>query len=137
LRYLQQWSDISDPFTGEKRRLLDDRGGYSYDVSFRHDITPWAMSYGLTLQSLGGEQFISDLIVRQYYTVDPRWTGFVERRIFGNTTLRIEAQNLFGATEFSRRVLYSTNVMDGDIRRTEQWHETRDLRVAVRLRGLF
>ncbi len=137
LRYLRQWSDVSDPFTGEKRRLLDDRDGYSYEVTFRHDITAWAASYGFTLQSLGGEQFISDLIVRQFYTVDPRWTGFVERRLFGNTTLRIEAQNLFGATEFSRRTLYTTNVMDGDIRRTERWDETRDLRIAVRLRGLF
>ena len=137
VRYLQQWSELDDPFTGETRRLIDDRDGYSYDISFRHDVRPWNVSYGFTLQSLGGEQFVSDLLVREFYTVHPRWTGFVERRLFGNTTLRIEAQNLFGATEFKRRVLYTTSVMDGTIRRFEQWDEDRDLRVAVRLRGLF
>jgi hypothetical protein len=36
-----------------------------------------------------------------------------------------------------RRILYVTKVMDGTIRRTEQWDETRDLRIALRLRGLF
>lgn len=137
LRYLQQWSDLADPFTGESRRLLDDYGGYSYDISLRHDIRAWNASYGFTLQSKGGEQFVSDLFVREYYTVDPRWTGFVEKRVFGNATLRIEAQNLFGATEFKRRTLYQTNVIDGTVRRFEQWHEDRDLRIAVRLRGLF
>jgi outer membrane receptor protein involved in Fe transport len=137
LRYLRQWSDIVDPFTGNTRRLLDDREGYSYDASFRHDITPWNMSYGFAYQSKGGEQFISDLTVQQFYTIDPRWTGFIERRIFNIATLRVEAQNLFGATEFRRRVLYTTNVFDGNVRRTEQWDETRDLRIAVRLRGLF
>jgi outer membrane receptor protein involved in Fe transport len=137
LRYLRQWSDLIDPFTGDTRRLLDDLGGYSYDASIRHDITPWNMSYGLTLQSKGGEQFISDLTVQQFYTVDPRWTGFIEKRVFGNATLRVEAQNLFGATEIRRRILYATNVLEGTVRRTEQWDETRDLRVAVRLRGLF
>ena len=116
---------------------MDDRGGYSYDASIRHDVTPWAMSYGLTLQSKGGEQFISDLTVQQYYTVNPRWTGFIEKRIFDNTTLRVEAQNLFGATEFRRRVLFATNVFEGTVRRTDRWEETRDLRIAVRLRGLF
>ena len=137
LRYLRQWSDVSDPFTGESRRLLDDRGGYSYDFSFRHDVTPWNLSYGFTYESKGGEQFVSDLTVREFYTVHPRWTGFVERRLFGTTTLRVEAVNLFGATEFKRRIRYVTDVIDGTIRRTEQWHETRDLRIAVRLRGQF
>jgi outer membrane receptor protein involved in Fe transport len=136
-RYLRQWSEVADPFTGELRRLLDDRGGYSYDLGFRHDVRPWGLSYGLDLQARGGEQFVSDLTVREYYTIHPRWTGFAERRLFGTTTLRIEAVNLFGAPEDKRRVLYVTNVMDGTIRRTEEFHETRELRIAVRLRGRF
>ncbi len=136
-RYLRQWSEVSDPFTHDQRRLLDDRGGYSYDIGFRHDVTAWDMSYGFTYESKGGEQFISDLTVREFYTVRPRWTGFVERSLFANTILRFEVVNLFGAEEFKRRVLYVTDVMDGTIRRTEQWHEMRDVRFAIRLRGLL
>ncbi len=137
LRYLRQWSDVSDPFTHEQRRLLDDRGGYSYDIGFRHDVRAWDMSYGFAYESKGGEQFVSDLTVREFYTVRPRWTAFVERSLFANTILRFEVVNLFGAEEFKRRVLYVTDVMDGTIRRTEQWHETRDVRFAIRLRGLL
>jgi outer membrane receptor for ferrienterochelin and colicins len=136
-RYLHEWSDVADPFTGESRRVLDDRGGYSYDLGFRHDVRPWGMSYGVDYQVRGGEQFISDLTVREFYTIHPRWTAFVERRIFGNMTLRFEGTNIFGAHEFRRRILYVTDVMNGAVRRTEQWRETRDVRFAIRLRGRF
>lgn len=136
-RLLKQWSNVDDPFTGENRRLIDDRGGYSWDLGFRHDVRPWNMAYGLDLQARGGEQFVSDLTVREYYTIHPRWTGFIERRLFGTTTLRFEGTNIFGATEYKRRVLYVTNVMDGSVRRTETFDETRDVRFAVRLRGRF
>jgi outer membrane receptor protein involved in Fe transport len=137
LQYLRQWSDVKDPFTGESRRIIDDRGGYAFDVGFRHDVRPWGLSYGFDYQGRGGEQFISDLTVREYYTIHPRWTAFAERRLFGNTTLRLEGTNIFGAYEFKHRTLYVTNVMDGAVRRFEKWRETRDVRFAVRLRGRF
>jgi outer membrane receptor protein involved in Fe transport len=134
-RYLRQWSSVSDPFTFEDRVLNDDRG-YSWSLGFRHDIRPWSMSYGFDYEGRG-EQFISDLTVREYYSIDPRWTAFAERRLFGTTTLRLEVINLFGATEFRRRIQYVTNVMDGTVRRFEEWDETRDIRFALRFRGRF
>jgi outer membrane receptor protein involved in Fe transport len=134
-RYLRQWSSVSDPFIGGERRLNDDRG-YSWSLGFRHDVRPWAMSYGFDFEGRG-EQFISDLTVQEFYSIDPRWTAFAEGRLFGTTTLRLEVINLFGATEHRRRTQFVTNVMDGTIRRLEALEERRDIRFALRLRGRF
>jgi outer membrane receptor protein involved in Fe transport len=136
-RYLRQWSNVIDPFTGEERRISEDRGGYAWDLGFRHDVRAWGVSYGFDYQGRGGEQFISDLTVREFYKIHPRWTAFAERRLFGNTVLRFETVNIFGAHEDRRRTLFVTNVMDGTVRRLEHFEETRDIRFSLRLRGRF
>ncbi len=100
-------------------------------------MTGVGLSYGFTYTKAGSATILSDLMVREYFRVGPVATAFVEKKLGGNLALRIEAQNLTGSHEDKTRYLYAVNVMDGALRRYEHWDETRDLRMAVRLRGRF
>jgi hypothetical protein len=96
----------------------------------------WRLSYGFTCTKVG-QATIHQRPDGAYFRVGPVATAFVEKKRGGNLALRVEAQNLTGSHEDKTRVLYTVNVMDGALRRYEHWDETRDLRVAVRLRGRF
>jgi len=136
LRGQRQWSDVDDPFTGLPRRLADDRQ-YAYDIGFRHDVTALRMSYGFTYRSTGLASINSDLLVTEYFTVDPTLEAFVERALVGNITVRLELQNLTRSRERRWRQLYAVNATDGGIRRVDFFEERRDIRGAVRIRGRF
>jgi len=136
LRYHRQWSNVIDPFTGDERRLTNDRV-YNLDVGFRHDLTAQKLSYGFNYRNLGSGSINSDLTVYEYFTIAPLLEVFAERALTARTNIRIEAQNLLGSNEFKERTLYLSDVRNGQIRRFETFKETRDMRVAVRLRGRF
>lgn len=136
VRALRQESEVLDPFTRKTRRLWNDRG-YNYDISFRRDLTRWGAAYGLTYKRFGWAADYSDLFVREYTTAEPTLEAFVEKRLTGSTTLRVEVQNITGSHEGKVRYLYAVSQADGALRRIERWDEERDLRVAVRLRGKF
>lgn len=135
-RVLRQESEVEDPFTGERRRLRSDRG-FGYDVSIRHDLTRWRMAYGFTYTRYGWAALTSDLLVQEYFWIGPTLDAFVEKRLTGRTTLRLEVQNLNGAIERKRRYLFATSAGDGTLRRYERYRENRDMRIALRLRGAF
>lgn len=134
LRGLRQWSSIEDPFTGIDRRLGDDRS-YAYDIGFRHDVTPWRMAYGFNYRDGGRATINSDLLVTEYYTIDPLLDAFVERGLARNLTVRLELQNLTHAPERRWRTLYAVNAIDGAVRRVDFFEERRDIRGALKVRG--
>lgn len=136
LRYRWQESETTDPFTGEKRRLQDDFGD-NYEISYRHDLTAAGFSYGFTYNRPGRALIRSDLFVRQYFKIDPTLTAFMEKRLSGGMTLRIDAQNLTGSPERQLRMFYADNAFSPDLRRYDQWKEERDLRIRIGLRGSF
>jgi outer membrane receptor for ferrienterochelin and colicins len=136
LRGLRQWSRIEDPFTGLPRRLGDDRS-YAYDVGFRHDLTAWRMSYGFNYRDGGRATINSDLLVTEYYTIEPLLDAFVERGLSRNLTVRLELQNLTHSPERRWRTLYAVNAIDGAVRRVDFFEERRDIRGALKVRGRF
>ena len=106
-------------------------------LGFRHDLTTWRASYGLDYYDLEGVQLVSD--VRQWETFGrgPRLNAFIEKALWGDLSLRLDAYNLNGAREYRHRTLYSFSQLDGAISRTESYVEVRDRRFALRLRGKF
>ena len=136
LRGLRQWSSIEDPFTGRDRRIGDDRS-YAYDVGFRHDLTPWRMSYGFNYRDGGRATINSDLLVTEYYTIDPLLDAFVEHGVSRTLTVRLELQNLTHSPERRWRTLYAINAIDGGVRRVDFFEERRDIRGALKVRGRF
>ncbi len=136
LRGLRQWSSIEDPFTGRERRLGDDRS-YAYDIGFRHDLTPWRMSYGFNYRDGGRATINSDLLVTEYYTIDPLLDAFVEHGLSHSLTVRLELQNLTHSPERRWRTLYAVSAIDGTVRRVDFFEERRDIRGALKVRGRF
>lgn len=136
LRALRQWSEVTDPFTGRTRNLGSDRG-YNFDIGFRHDITRIGTAYGFNYKNNGRRSINSDLLVTEYFKLEPTLEVFAERRIFGSVTLRLEAQNLTGSIERRDRTLYSVNAIDGAVRRYDSYREERDLRANIHLHGRF
>ena len=136
LRGLRQWSDINDPFNGVARNLATDRG-YAYDIGFRHDVRSWRASYGFNYRSVGLAAISTDLLVTQYFSIDPTLEVFAERALWGSITARLELQNLTRSPERRWRELYAVNRTDGALRRVDFFEERRDIRGALRIRGRF
>lgn len=134
IRYLRQWSEVKDPFTGFRRPLRSD-GGYALDVGFRHDWNRAGLSYGFNYVDVGEATVVSDLRVREYHSIDPTLEAFVERKLSHGMTLRLDLQNLTGSRERKRRIIYLRDQRDGRVRREEVWRERRDLRFGLKLRG--
>lgn len=134
LRGLRQWSEIQDPFSGKKRRLNNDRS-YAYDISFRHDVARWRSAYGFSVRSTGRENITSDLLVTDYFRMEPALEAFFERTLTPRMTLRFEGMNLGRGPESRERFLYAVNAIDGRLRRVDTYSEHRDIRFSIRLRG--
>jgi outer membrane receptor for ferrienterochelin and colicins len=97
IRYLLQNSQVHDPFTGETRRLADDRG-YQFDVGYRQQIRRFGASFGLNYRDGGAFAYSTNLIgpnvLRQYLNTEPFLEVFAEKRLTGSTVLRTSAHNL-------------------------------------------
>ena len=135
-RYLQQFSNVVDPFTGRDRKLKEPFSS-EVTVGFRHDLTGLGASYGVNLQDTGGFQLLSDIRNREYYSRGMRFDAFVEKTLWANLTLRFEAYNLTHNHEFRRRILFAVSQADGRVSQSQYYEEIRDRRFAVRLRGKF
>ena len=140
LRGERAWSEVIDPFTDEKRRLSDD-GQYAFDVGFRHDFTRWRMSYGFDYRAVGLANINSDLPFQEFFEIDPKLEAFVERKLSGGLTLRVELENLTHSHERRSRYLFNVAAAQGKIartlRRVDFFEERRDVRGSVGLRGKF
>jgi hypothetical protein len=110
---------------------------YNFDLGFRHDVTRLKTAYGFNYKNYGEDSITSDLLVTEYFTLEPTLEAFVERQIFGGMTLRLEAQNLTGSIERRSRTLYTVNSIDGAARRFDVFREVRDIRANIHLHGRF
>ncbi len=139
-RYLAQRSKVRDPFTGEIRRLGSDRK-YQFDVSYRQDLRGLGASWGFSFKDTGVSSYSTDLVglnlQQQYLAVEPVLEAFVEKSLSGATVLRIEVQNLSGVDERRSRFYSRYGVTPAPVLRSEAYTEDRDIRFAVRLRGVF
>lgn len=143
-RYLRHYSRTTDPFTGLRRRIgRSENGGehwnYTLDVGFRHDITAWGLSYGMTYDERNGELISSDIRVTEFESQSPRIEAFVEKKLFGGLTLRAEGWGLIPkrSREYQRRTVYSDDVIRGTVSRREFFEDRLDRLFKISLRGTF
>ena len=138
LRYLHQWSETTDPFTG-RQRDVQSLWTDELDAVFRHDVPVWRLSYGATLKLTEGSQVFSDARVLRYFERGPRLEAFVEKSLPYALTLRIEGYGLMPKhnREYQQRILYVNDAGNGIISRAERFTEIRDRRFVVSLRGRF
>jgi len=138
VRYLRQESTVTDPFTGTDRTF--DRS-WLFDFGFRHDVTNWGMSYGMTIEKFGGEFVQRDLNFSSLFTVDTLLDIFIEKELFSGISVRMEGRGLLPSKLGRERTLLAANNNAGTINRTvlrtETYEETRDRRFLISFRGTF
>lgn len=133
---LLQESETTDPFTGEKREMYR-TPGTKWFAGFRHDVSRWGLSYGLSADRQIGVRRTDDVRDRWRFEDDVKMTGFVESKVFGGMTLRVEGARLLEDEAWRTRALFVTNVADGDLKRLEQFDRVSDRLYTVSLRGTF
>ena len=136
--FIRQESNVTNPFTGTDRRF---KRPWEFDFGFRHDVTDWKMSYGMTLTKWGGLSFIKDLNVETDLAFDPLLDFFIEKELFGGISVRLEGEGMLPSKENKNRTLFAVNnntgTIDRSVLRTETYEETRDRRFIISFRGTF
>lgn len=135
-RFLRQYPQTTDPFSGAKRGM---REALDYEASFgfRHDMTLWGMSYGASYSDRGGAFPINDIRESGFLSFGPLVDAFIEKKIFGGMTLRLDGYGLLKSKEYRSRTLYLDDAIAGTVLRTERYKEIRDRRFSLSLRGTF
>jgi outer membrane receptor for ferrienterochelin and colicins len=135
-RAWQQYTRYTDIFTGVRGKAPSP---FSYDVvlGFRHDVASWKASYGVDYLDTGGVNYTSDVRTWDGNRRLKRFGAYVERALWGDYSIRIDAYNVNGVHEERSRRLYTISQAEGTLSRTEFYDELRDRRFAVRLRGKF
>lgn len=109
-------SRFDDPITGETRQvfgLQDQR----IDITFRQDLTPERVAYGVTYEPRGEfSQFFTGEVINEER--GDRWTAFVETTRFLGVKMQLEVRNIGGAL-FPRERLLFTPDRSGSLTSTE------------------
>ena len=98
-------TSVTDPFTGLKHRM-DFVSRVRSKFGFRHDITDWGVSYGVTDQFQGREPFFhidEIIIIPSRHQV----TAFVEGKVFYGATLNLELRNTANINFGRNRILFA------------------------------
>lgn len=100
-------SEVTDPFTGEKRAFRNQPSNV-YNIGFIHTLTAWDASFGASLydRDEGMESGLDELITVDY---DPDLEAFVEKRFGERVVLRLAAINLLNKEKRENFLKY-----DGD-----------------------
>ncbi|HZV18294.1 MAG TPA: outer membrane beta-barrel protein [Sphingobium sp.] len=131
-----QDSQVTDPFTLQPRRFRED-AKFEYSIRFRHDVRSLDLSYGFDYENRGRPRDQSNLFSRDLVRGGETLSAFAEKRLSPRLSLRAEAQNLHTGNQGRDRIFFTTNQIDGEIRRLGSYRETRDLRYAISLKGNF
>lgn len=143
-RFVRQFSQTTDPFTGQKRRIPETQSGtdlwdHEFQVGFRHDVTAWGFTYGANYHERVGQRPYSDIRVQKLTSTGPRLDAFMEKTLTKNLTLRVEGYGLMPqrTREFQQRTVYVDDVIDGTVLRRESYVTHWDRLFVVSLRGTF
>lgn len=112
-----QRTEVTDPFTGEKREF-NFRAEYEWSLAFRQDLAGKSLSYGLETR-LDAPRPYYDLDYWQESEEDIDLELFVEMQPFDDVTLRLEADNLLRAASHRERYVYFDNRADSLLQRRE------------------
>ena len=135
--YLWQDSEVTDAFTGLKRRF-DKQPKYEFSMAARHDIKSWGFSYGFERGfNKNGATIESDINEFDLITTGISTNVFVEKTINNGLVIRAFLGNVLNAKTKRTRTRYVTNQADGRIQQIEFREEDQPLAFGVRLRGTF
>jgi outer membrane receptor protein involved in Fe transport len=132
-------SEVTDPFLGIKRRMRNN-GRWSTRMSFRHDITDLALSYGLFYSNNSNDssgRVAIDIIDIEQRKNQPNLSAFIEKKAFGNITFRFDAWNL-SDNEFCRtRTRFVGATAAGVVEEIEDFCSGSGLRLVFKARATF
>ena len=135
--YLWQDSEVTDPFSGTKRRF-DRQPKYEFSLGGRHDIKSWGLSYGLER----GLNKNGSTIESDFNEFDRKTTGigmniFVEKKIGRGMIVRAFLGNVLKSKNKRTRTRFVVSQADGRIEQVELREERRPQIFGMRLRGTF
>ena len=137
LTYLWQDSEVTDAFTGLKRRF-DKQPKYEFSLGGRHDIKSLGLSYGLERGfNKKGSTIESDFNEFDRKTTDFGMNIFIEKTIGSRMILRGFLGNILKTKNKRTRTRFVTNQADGRIEQIEFREERRPRLFGMRLRGTF
>lgn len=135
-RYIRQFSNVRDPFTGLDRKMKDPFDS-EFNIGYRQDLTGLGMAFGANYIDTSGDQLLSDIRNVDYFSRGPRIDAFVEKSLPNGFTVRLEGYNLTRSSEYKNRDLYTASQADGTLLRREYYRERRERRFALKLRKSF
>ncbi|MCB1670849.1 MAG: TonB-dependent receptor plug domain-containing protein [Gammaproteobacteria bacterium] len=134
-----QDSRVTDPFLGIERRTRDNGRGWG-NLGFRHDLTDWNMNYGFNYSNPfngGSGRKIIDVDDIEIEEREPNLSLFVEKRAFGGTTFRLEAQNALDSVFCRDRIRYLGRTADGIVEEIENSCNGDGRKFALKVRRTF
>ena len=129
-------SSITDPFTGEDRRLAR-RGRGNARIGLRHDIPSRNMNWGVNVsKGFDGANVFYDIDKTESYEGDPFYFAWVEAVGWQDLTYRFEMRD--GGTRCRLRTRYENrSIGDGGLEEIENSCFTTGTVFAVKVRGTF
>lgn len=106
-----------DPVTRVRREDAGD--GQSGSVSFRHDVEPWRMAYGVSVESMSNERawYVAEY---ESFNFKPYWSAFVETSAWWGVKTTLSLWGITGEYEGQTRLFYEpdrTGAVTGGERR--------------------
>ena len=137
LTYLWQDSEVTDAFTGLKRRF-DKQPKYEFLLGGRHDVKSLGLAYGFER----GINKKGATIESDFNEFDLKTTGFgmslfIEKNIGSRMILKALIGNILRTKNKRTRTRFVTNQADGRIEQIEFREERRPMGGGVRLRTTF
>ena len=129
-------SEVTDPFTGMKRRLS--RGGRGeFNIGLRHDIPSRNMNWGFSIRNrFDGNNITYDIDKNEEYEGSNSYFSWVEMQGWGGLTYRFEARDEFVRCR-SRDRFENRSVGDGGLRELEKSCWDTGTVLALKVRGTF
>ncbi|MEZ5492290.1 MAG: TonB-dependent receptor [Gammaproteobacteria bacterium] len=134
-----QDSRVMDPFLGIERRTANNGRGWG-NLGFRHDLTAWNMNYGMNYSNQingGSGRTTIDVDDIEIEEREPFLALFIEKRAFGGTTIRLEAQNALDSVFCRDRIRYLGATADGVVEEIENTCNGEGRQFALKVRRTF
>ncbi|MDA1371539.1 MAG: TonB-dependent receptor plug domain-containing protein [Proteobacteria bacterium] len=129
-------SEVTDPFTGMKRRLSR-RGRGEFNIGLRHDIPSRNMNWGFNINTrFDGGNVTYDINKTEEYEGSSSYFSWVEMQGWGGLTYRFEASDQFVRCR-PRDRFENRTVGDGGLRELEKACWDTGVVLALKVRGTF
>lgn len=136
-RLTLQDSEITDPFTGEDRRMLQ-HGRGSASVSFRHDIPRWSLNWGASVrEQFDGNTKIYDIDDLLDLYGEPSLSLFAEWISPNGTSWRWDARDVGNPERCSNRTRYVGRLSAGILEEIERRCTMSGLVMSLKITGTF